>query len=56
LHYAKAKDLERYLDMVVAQGEVFIQYWLAPGEAPVSDQVEVDGEMEIVPERLRGWL
>ena len=55
LHYAKAEDLKRYLDMVAAQGEVFIQYWLKPGESPVSEQVE-GIEIDIVPKRLKSWL
>ena len=55
LHYAKAEDLERYLDMVAAQGEVFVQYWLKPGEAPVSEQVD-GGVMEVVPDLLKEWL
>ncbi|MBT6012364.1 MAG: hypothetical protein HOG80_13395 [Candidatus Marinimicrobia bacterium] len=56
LHYAKAENLERYLDMVAAQGEVFVQYWLAPGEAPVIEPIDGGVEIEVVPVRLRGWL
>jgi len=41
--------------MVAAQGEVFIQYWLKPGESPVSEQVE-GIEIDIVPKRLKSWL
>lgn len=35
LHYAREQELERYLYMVAAQGEVYVQFWLRPGDPPV---------------------
>lgn len=37
LHYARAQDLdERYKNMVGAEGEVFVQYWLREGDPPIA--------------------
>ncbi|MCP5460027.1 MAG: metal-dependent hydrolase [Gammaproteobacteria bacterium] len=57
LHYARAEELEPWLDLVAAQGEVYVQFWLKPGEA----QVEVyggqeDRPAERVPAELRRFL
>ncbi|WP_305909439.1 hypothetical protein Q9L42_005485 [Methylomarinum sp. Ch1-1] len=35
LHYAKAEDLADYLNLVAIRGEVVVQFWLRPGDAPV---------------------
>lgn len=35
LHYAKAEDLQDYLNLVAIRGEVVVQFWLRPGDAPV---------------------
>ncbi|TVR59646.1 MAG: hypothetical protein EA420_15460 [Candidatus Competibacteraceae bacterium] len=36
LHYARARELEPWLDLVVVRGEVIVQFWLRPGEAAVT--------------------
>ncbi len=33
LHYARAQELEPWLDLVAVRGEVVVQFWLKPGEA-----------------------
>ena len=35
LHYAKAEDLDEYLNMVAIRGEVVVQFWLKPGDEVV---------------------
>ena len=35
LHYAQAEELDPYLYMVAAQGEIYVQFWLRSGDAPV---------------------
>ena len=35
LHYAKAEDLREYLNLTAIRGEVVVQFWLRPGDAPV---------------------
>ena len=42
LHYAKAVDLDDYLNMVAIRGEVVVQFWLKPGDAPL--EVRFSGE------------
>lgn len=56
LHYARADDLTPYLGLVAAEGEVFVQYWLKPGDDPVELAVTDRGEPPAVPEELRGYL
>ncbi len=36
LHYARARELEPWLDRVAVRGEVVVQFWLKPGEAAVT--------------------
>ena len=35
LHYARAGDLDDYLNMVAIRGEVVVQFWLRPGDEVV---------------------
>lgn len=41
---------------MAAEGEVYVQYWLRPGDEAVEMVVSDAGEREVVPERLRGYL
>ena len=44
LHYAWAEELgSLYLYMVAAQGEVYVQFWLRPGDPPVEMTPEGGG-------------
>lgn len=58
LHYARARDLEgsRYLALVGAEGELFVQYWLRPGDPPLEVAMEEPGEVKRIPEELRRFL
>jgi inner membrane protein len=56
LHYARAQDLEAYLGMVASDGEMFVQFWLKPGDAAVELVVGGQGETETIPAELRGYL
>jgi inner membrane protein len=57
LHYAQAQEeLEPYLNMVAAQGEVYVQFWLRPGEAPVELSIGEEGAGDMIPEVLRNYL
>ena len=42
--------------MVAAEGEVFVQFWLKPGDPAVEQAVEPAREAEGVPEELRRYL
>ncbi|MCB0066636.1 MAG: metal-dependent hydrolase [Caldilineaceae bacterium] len=56
LHYAKAEELAPHLDLVAAEGEVYVQYWLRPEDEAVEMTVSEEGEREVVPEALAGYL
>lgn len=38
------------------KGEVYVQYWLRPGDEAVEMAVSETGEREVVPEALAGYL
>ncbi len=42
--------------MTAAEGEVYVQFWLKPGDAAVELVVGDAGEREVVPEELAGYL
>ena len=56
LHYARAQDLDRYLEMPVADGELFVQFWLKPGDAPLELGIEDQGDVDVIPPELRPFL
>ena len=56
LHYARAAELEPWLDLVAVRGEVVVQFWLKPGEAAVTLGVGEEREVERIPEQLRRFL
>jgi hypothetical protein len=43
-------------DMVAAQGEVYVQFWLRVGEAPVEMSLDEKGQEEIIPAVLKRKL
>ncbi len=57
LRYARAQELGPWLDLVAAKGEVFVQFWLKPGEAAVTLGAGKERrEEDRIPEQLRRFL
>jgi inner membrane protein len=56
LHYAREQELERYLYMVAAQGEIYVQFWLRPGDGPVELSIGEDKPESVIPGVLKGYL
>ena len=56
LHYARARELAPWLDLVAVRGEVVVQFWLKPGEQAVSLGAGDEREEERIPEQLRRFL
>lgn len=56
LHYAKAKDLRDYRNLVAIRGEVVVQFWLMPGDAAVELRFSGGGEYGSTPGVLEGMF
>jgi inner membrane protein len=56
LRYARAQELGPWLDLVAAKGEIFVQFWLRPGEQAAAFEVGDDPVEEIIPEELKKFL
>jgi inner membrane protein len=56
LHYARAQDIQRYLGLVAAEGEIYVQYWLKEGDPPVRLAFEDKEPVSLIPEELRPFL
>jgi hypothetical protein len=56
LHYARAPELEPWLDLIAVHGEVVVQFWLKPDEAAVTLGTGEEREVERIPEQLRRFL
>ena len=56
LRYARAQELGPWLDLVAAKGEVFVQFWLRPGEQAVFFDLGNDPPADPIPEELRRFL
>jgi inner membrane protein len=56
LHYAREEELGPWLDLVAAQGEVYVQFWLKPGEAAVELMPGEEKPVERIPEQLQKFL
>jgi hypothetical protein len=56
LHYAREQELDPYLYMVAAQGELYVQSWLRSGDAPVELSLGEDKPESIIPAVLRPYL
>jgi inner membrane protein len=52
LHYARARELEPWLDRVAVRGEIVVQFWLEPGEAAVTLGAGVEQREERIPAQL----
>ncbi len=56
LHYAREAELTPWLDRVAAQGEVYVQFWLKPGDAAVALEPGEERPVNRIPELLREFL
>ncbi|ADE16977.1 membrane-bound metal-dependent hydrolase (plasmid) [Nitrosococcus halophilus Nc 4] len=56
LHYARGQELGPYLNRVAIQGEVYVQFWLKPGDPPVELRITEEKEAGVIPEVLKGYL
>ena len=56
LHYARARELGPWLDLVATRGEMIVQFWLKPGEAAVTLGAGEEQEVERIPMQLRRFL
>ena len=56
LHYAREEELVPYLDLVAAEGEVFVQFWLKPGEAAVEVSMPEKAPVDLIPDPLKRYL
>ena len=56
LHYARAAELEPWLDLVATRGEIVVQFWLKPGEAAVTLGAGEEQREERIPAQLRRFL
>ena len=56
LHYARARELEPWLNLVAVRGEVVVQFWLRPGEAAVTLGAGEEREVEKIPAQLKRFL
>ena len=56
LHYARARELEPWLDRVAVRGEIVVQFWLKLGETAVTLGPGEEQREERIPEQLKQFL
>ncbi len=56
LHYARAQELQPWLDRVAVRGEIVVQFWLKPGEAAVTLGAGEEREEDRIPAQVRRFL
>lgn len=56
LRYARAQELGPWLDLVAAKGEIFVQFWLKPGEQAVVFELGTEPPEEQIPAGLKRFL
>ena len=56
LRYARAQELGPWLELVAAKGEIFVQFWLRPGEQPVYFDLGHDPPADPIPAELKPFL
>jgi inner membrane protein len=56
LQFARARELAPYLGMVAAEGELYVQVWLKPGDAAVELSWGGESQEALIPAALRGYL
>jgi inner membrane protein len=52
----RAAELGPWLDLMAVRGEGVVQFWLQPGDPPVTLGVGVEQREERIPEPLRRFL
>ena len=56
LRYARAQELGPWLDLVAAKGELFVQFWLRPGEQAAAFEVGNEPPADPISEGLKRFL
>ena len=56
LHYARAGELTPWQSLVAAQGEIYIQFWLKPGDPAIVFTPGEDKPVDLIPEKLKPYL
>jgi inner membrane protein len=56
LHLHYAREREPYIPIIAAQGEVYVHFWLKPGDSPVGLALRKDGEEDVIPKALKQHL
>ena len=56
LHYARAPELEPWLDRVAVRSEVIVQFWLKPREQAVFFELGNEPPADPIPVELRRFL
>ena len=56
IRYARAQELGPWLDLVAAKGEVFVQFWLRPGEQAAAFDLGDEPPADPIPGELRRFL
>ena len=56
LHYAREGKLQPYLGMVAAEGELYVQIWLRPGDEAVEITLGEERMKGSIPKELAGYL
>lgn len=56
LHYARAKELDPYLEMGATEGELYVQFWLKPGDEAVELVMDEEAGDAAIPAVLAGYL
>ena len=56
LHYARAQELQPWLDRVAIRGEIVVQVWLRPGEQAAVLELGDEPPVDPIPKELRAFL
>ncbi len=56
LHYARAQELQPYLAMQATEGEMYVQFWLKPGDEVMELVMDENAPGEAIPGVLAGYL
>ncbi len=55
-HYARAGELAPWQNLVAAQGEIYVQFWLKPGDPAVAFTPGEERPVDLIPEKLKPYL
>jgi len=56
LHYARTGELAPWQNLVAAQGEIYVQFWLQPGDPAVAFTPGEDKPVDRIPAKLKPYL